>query len=265
VLLRKINRYSRKLKTNKKPLLATNVAAYVRRARKICASRSSSTEAKLRAARDAFALTMSFAFGLRISELLALDGRDIDIVDVDVAGAAARQEAVRITIRSSKNRSSPLDTHDPYRSHSSAGMLLDALDMFNTHVGFPRDDQPVWRRSTGKSADRLGRSWFVTVVKEAAPGCTPHSARVGLATDLRANGCSLDTIMACGRWRSVVALLYILGTVDCEIDTSRRLGSAGLAHDALGLRQMTPPTTDVQKFCIAAGAEDADSDSEDEL
>jgi integrase len=223
-LLRAISARQKRLTTAKKPILFREVLAYVTELLKDKHHR----QRKMRV-RDAFALTLAFIFGLRLSELLALDKNDITL-----HGAVE----VHLRLRHTKTRTSLFDTHDPFTVASQHHLLQMTFGLFNKEVGFgPNPTDPVFTRMVGRSADRLGRPWFTSVVRAAAADATPHSCRVGMATELHAARVPLHLIMAAGRWRSTAALLYILGNVDDIVEATSYLGTAKLRKVGLDLRR----------------------------
>ena len=114
-------------------------------------------------------------------------------------------------------------------------LLMRAFGVFNRVVGFVVGI-PVFHRTTGTSPDRLSRSWFDSVVKRIDPLCSPHSVRVGMATELWAAGVKLPAIMAMGRWTSAAAILYILGSLDVTLNAATQMGAADLGWSTGGLR-----------------------------
>jgi hypothetical protein len=73
----------------------------------------------------------------------------------------------------------------------------------------------------------LARSWFVDVIRAAAPGTSPHSARVGAATEMWAARVPLRDIMAVGRWTSTAAVMYVISTLEAQVEATDRIGSCG--------------------------------------
>jgi hypothetical protein len=96
---------------------------------------------------------------------------------------------------------------------------------------------PVFHRLSGSTRDALSRRWFAAVILAAAPGTVPHSARVGLATELWAAGRSIDVIMAAGRWTSAAAVLYVIGSLEDQVSATRAIG-AGLVYTGDDLRRL---------------------------
>jgi len=86
---------------------------------------------------------------------------------------------------------------------------------------------PVFHRLTGSTRDPLSRRWFADVIAKASPLTTPHSARVGLATELWAAGVGVDDIMAVGRWSSLAALMYVIGVLEDQVKATDRVGTSG--------------------------------------
>lgn len=237
VFIKQIGGRAKRTKTNKKGLLHSNVekkvefaATAVELEKKTRGGVISTATANI--ARDALALAAAYCCGLRGGELLALN---VDDIEVSVMGKDKR-DVISIRLKNTKTVRTLFSTHEPVIVRSSAPVLLKAFDAYNTAVGFPKNpNAPLWRRSTGKTRDRLGRDWFADVIQKAAPGSgvTPHSARVGFATELWAAGVPLHKIMEAGRWKSLVAMLYVLSTVDEAIETSMRLGEGKIDREAL--------------------------------
>jgi integrase len=221
-LLRAIGARVKRLTTAKSPLLFAAVEG--------CWDNACRIGTRI-ALRDGFAVVLAFVFGLRVSELLLLDEADLSLFDLH-----GPSDAIELTIRQSKTRRSLFGHHEPWRCVSAHPLLMRAFLTFEK-AGCVSQDAPLLCRMTGSTRDRLSRDWFAKVVRIAAPGCTPHSARVGCATELHAAGASLEEIMMVGRWTSMAALLYVLGSVDAQARASARLGSAGLRVAAGGLRE----------------------------
>lgn len=251
-LLKAIGARVRRLRTNKRALLFTQVEAAWSKAEGV----GSPT-----AIRDGFAIVVAFFYGLRISELLALRPEHIDPVSL-ADGAVGMQ----VTFVQCKNRRSTLMQHQPFKVTCAHPLLVRAWAAFERRLDY-YDNTPVFHRLSGSSRDPLSRSWFATVIREAAPGTTPHSARVGLATELWAAGKSLDVIMAAGRWTSPAAVLYVIGSLEDQVAATRDIGSAHLAYSGDDLRRMgmspsqfaarhhAPSTDSKQWAAIAAVAE----------
>lgn len=183
------------------------------------------------AIRDAFALVVAFFFGMRISELLALRPEDVEAVPIGDG-----THAMRITFKQCKNRRSILVQHQPFRVANGHPLLQRAWAVFEQRTEY-YDDTPMFHRMTGKTRDGLSRAWFSEVIKAAAPGTSPHSARVGLATELWASGASIDMIMAAGRWTSATAVMYVIGALDDTVKATRAIGT-GLAYSGDDLRRL---------------------------
>lgn len=245
-LLSSIGARIKKIRSAKKPVLYREVLAYCR----IC--RMTDTAISLR---DGFALVLAFTFGMRISELLQLRGRHLKVV------VLRDRPALQVTFANVKNRRSVFSTHDPYVVTAQHPLLMEMLDRFRGRVGL-EDERSVFHVLRAGKRTELTRDWFAGVVREAAPGDrTPHSCRVGMATELWAAGVPLQKIMALGRWRSLTALLYIIGNVDETLDASSCLGRAGLRASAEGLRRAlgctmprdAVPEVDADRWEVCAG------------
>jgi integrase len=211
----------KRLKTAKQPILFTEVAAAFAKAK---------ANPTFIAVRDAFALVLGFHFAMRASELLSLVGRDLSIV--------AEGTAVQIRFPNVKNRQTVFSSHDPFIVTASGDLLIEAYILFNSTIGF-RDDLSVFHAIRASTEKPLSRDWLAGVVAAAAPKRTPHSLRVGAATELYACGVDITTIMAIGRWTSTAALLYVLGTLEDTIGATSVMGKGGLRITTEGLRKAT--------------------------
>jgi integrase len=221
-LLRSIGARIKHLRTNKRALLYSEVVAFWEQCK---------TAGTPIAIRDGFALVLAFSFAMRVSELLFILGRDIKVVTL-----SPTEWAVQIAFRKVKTRQTLLGTHQPFIVTCAGPLLLEAFTLFNEKVGF-RDDLNACHAMRASTEKPLTRDWFSHVVKAAAPSATPHSCRVGAATELWAAGVSLKDIMAVGRWTSSTAILYVIGNLDDTVQASRRLGQAGLRYTADGIRR----------------------------
>jgi integrase len=212
----------KRLRTNKRALLFAQVRAAWERAEK---------EATPIAIRDAFALVVAFFFGLRVSELISLRPECIEAVRLQ-----DQSVAMKITFRQCKNRRSILMQHQPFTVACAHPLLIRAWSTFEKFFDY-FDNTPVFHRVSGSTRDPLSRTWFADVIRAAAPGTTPHSARVGLATELWAAGKSIDVIMTAGRWTSAAAVLYVVGALEDQAAATRAIGD-GLVYTGEDLRRI---------------------------
>ena len=225
-LLKAIGSRVHKLRTEKRALLFEPLRSFVDAV--LCNPAALASDI-----RDAFALCVAFFFGCRISELLAFNGEHINPIEL---GPGPDDDAIKITFVSIKTRQSLFQTHQPWEVFSAHSLLLRAFDRFNEAVRF-LDGRPVFHSIRGRSTDRLSADWFAKLIKRIDPALVPHSARVGLATEMWACGGSVDEIMAAGRWTSPAAVLYIVGSLDKMVVASRGLGKGMLRYTEDGLRQ----------------------------
>ena len=228
-LQRAIGGRARRLTTSKRPLLFHKVETFWSQSERDhdLACRTGNSLEAYRIARDGFAVVLAFAAATRVSELTSLMGRHLQIDDDNV---------LIVTFASVKNRRTLFSSHEPFKIALRLPLLLRAFDLFNTCCGFS-DDMYVFHRMSGSTRDKLSRDWFSAVVKAIDPGCSPHSVRVGAATELHAAGVPITGIMALGRWTSAAAVIYIVGCLDVTIDASARLGSAKLTFVRGDLRK----------------------------
>lgn len=232
-LLRAIGARVKRLKTSKVPLLYQEVAAFWRS----CRAKRTAV-----AARDGFAVVVGFFFGMRVSELLALGSDDVSYVTISSDGGT--RGAMRIVFRQTKTRRSLFISHDPFAVTCGHDLLMEAWAFFEEYHDF-HPGAPVFHRTPGPrgTRDKLSRDWFANLVAAAAPKATPHSCRVGLATEMWAAGRSIEEVMSVGRWSSVAALLYVVGALEDQVKATDAIGSAGALRMSNGdLRKagMTP-------------------------
>ncbi len=219
IMLKQIGARVRRLHTAKRPLLLQEVAAYWEKCEAVRSKES---------VRDGFALVLAFFYAARVSEVLALRTEDLAVT-------AAPRNVATVLFRQVKNRRSTFESHEPFRVACGHPLLLRALQLFDELVEWIPHG-PIFRREPGDSRT-MSRAWFAAIVKEAAPGATPHSARVGCATELWASGAGVDEIMAVGRWSSAAALLYVLQPMQTQLQATDRLGTGSLTHTAAGLER----------------------------
>jgi hypothetical protein len=143
--------------------------------------------------------------------------------------------AIQIRFVQTKTRSSVFITHDPFVVTCANPLLIDGFREFDEVVEF-LPDSPIFRRAR-LDPKPLSRDWFADVVRRASPAATPHSCRVGCATELWAAGASLDEIMAVGRWASSAAALYVLGSLHEQVAATDRLGDGSLVYTTAGLQR----------------------------
>lgn len=170
--------------------------------------------------RDAALLTVGLLAGLRRREIVALTVGD-------AVWDAARRE-LTLTVRRDKVNTNIIDAQAP-RTIVIAHPLLDmAWPRYTAAVGDRDAAAPLFPRLQGMTVtgDALAAATVNTIVRSLLPGAgvTPHSLRVGCATELFAAGVDTATIMELGRWSSYAALLYVLPSAD-------RLAAATRAMD----------------------------------
>ena len=212
LLLRAISARVKRLRTAKRALLFVQVCAFWHACVKIGTPI---------AIRDGFAVLVAFFFAMRVRELLALLPDDVEPVHLRDG-----RVAMRITFRTTKTRQSVFSTHDPFVVSCAHDFLISAWHVFEQHIDY-YDDVPVFHALRGATRDPLSRAWFASVVSRAAPNVTPHSCRVGCASEMWAARVPLSEIMAHGRWTSIAAVLYIVGSLEDQVAASDAIGSKG--------------------------------------
>jgi integrase len=220
-LLRHIGARTRRMTTNKRALLLKEVQSFW-----LSRERESSPDS----IRDGFALVVAFFYACRVRELLDMKAEDIEVVRL-----MDGRDAVRVAFRQTKTRRSAFISHQPFLVSSAHPVVLAALRKFDDVVEWI-PQAPVFRRAPRDPAP-LSREWFAAVVRRAAPLATPHSCRVGCATELWAAGASIDAVMAVGRWTSPAAALYVVGTVQEQVAATDRLRDGQLAYTPAGLQR----------------------------
>jgi integrase len=220
LLLQQIGSRVRRSRTPKKALLLAAVARFWQE----CAHKDTCDSL-----RDGFALVLAFFFAMRARELLTLRSEDIDYITT--AGA---RPVLRVSFRQTKTRRSIFLSHEPLHVHCGHPLLMAAFAKFDDTVEFiPRT---VVFRKQRTTPEPLDRRWLANVVQRAAPDATPHSARVGCATELWAAGATMEEVMAVGRWRSSAAALYILGPLQDQLRATDRLDGGELVYTTAGLQ-----------------------------
>ena len=217
-LQRAIGGRARRLTTSKRPLLFAEVSTFWNQCVQdhLSAKKKGLPVVAFTSVRDGFAVVLGFSAATRVSELLDLRGKHLQVDDDGV---------ILLSFASVKNRQTLFTTHQPFKVALRLPLLTEAFELFNSACGF-NDDDFIFHRASGKSRDKLSRDWFASVIKSINPECSPHSVRVGAATELHAAGVPISDIMALGRWTSAAAVIYILGCLDTTIDASAKLGTA---------------------------------------
>jgi len=234
-ILRHVGARVRRLKTAKSALLLREVNAAWQKAKRSKSHRS---------IRDGFALVVAFFFACRVRELLQMKAEDLQSITLPDG-----RSAVQIEFRQTKTRSTVFVSHDPFTVTCANPLLLEAFRAFDDVVEFI-PAAPIFRKDP-TSESMMSREWFAQVVREASPTATPHSCRVGCATELWAAGASLDEIMAVGRWTSTAATLYVLGSLHDQVAATDRLGDGGLMYTTAGLQRTVAVDGNRQGLAIA--------------
>jgi integrase len=222
-LLKAVGARAKRLKTEKRPLLWREVTAYVS---------GGLAEGSAHAVRDAFALVLAFCFATRVSELLSLRFQDVSLTR-----CTDGRQALRVTFLNTKTRQTIFGSHQPFICASANRILMEAYSAFVSHFPSGEPDAFLIQRLSGDRARPLTRDWFAHIVRSIAPAAVPHSVRVGAATELWAAGVPLPRIMAVGRWTSVAALMYVIGSLEGQVAATDRLGGGALAFSAGDLHQ----------------------------
>jgi integrase len=197
-------------KSAKHPVLLADVATFLG-----LPAKAGRTSAKRR---NGFLLALGLLFGLRRSEMVSLH-----VADIQVAGN-------RITLRvlRDKTNQSLLGQHAARTVTTEHAILGRSWLAFRSLVDSNRDS-PLFQpfdtqgRPTGRP---MAANSINGVVREAIGAhVSPHSLRVGCATELAANGVAVATIMLIGRWRTEAALRYVLPDALATCAATRGLGA----------------------------------------
>jgi integrase len=177
--------------------------------------------------RDVTMLLVARLAGLRRREIVALT-----VGDVMWNGSE-----LRVTVRRDKVNFNLIGAECP-RTVVVAHELLDAVwPLFTQHFlqqGTP-PDTPLFRHMVGVTITTggLAPDTVRTIIRERLPGLpvSPHSLRVGCATELHAAGVPIDQIMEIGRWSSLAALIYVLPSADAMARATRSMGNGAVQFD----------------------------------
>jgi len=216
-LLRRLTAGVKRKKTTKSPILIHHIRDLWQR----------TTNRTPGFIRDVTLLLVALLIGLRRREIVALTVRDV----------AWNGRELRVTVRRDKVNFNLVGAECP-RTVVASHELLDVIwPLFAARFLPPGTDPdralfPVCA-GTHITGNGLAPDTIRTIIRERLPGLpvSPHSLRVGCATELHAAGVSLDTIMEIGRWSSLAALIYVLPSADTMARATRSMGSGGVSFD----------------------------------
>lgn len=219
-----------KTKTNKAPILLHHIEDAWQKGKRT-----------LGFIRNITLLLIGLLIGLRRRELVALRQEDVQWDD-------GRKE-LRVSIVKDKTNFSIIDAQAP-RVVIAAHALLDEIwPIFASNFALDVPRGALFPVMTGSVAahTHLSPATINTIVREMLPGLavSPHSLRVGCATELHAAGKSLPLIMEIGRWRSLTALHYVLPSADMMAAATRSIGGGAITFDRAVLQRSlgTAPDT----------------------
>lgn len=224
-LIRRLTAGVKRRKTNKAPILIHHIRTLWQ----------SATAKSVAFVRDVTLLLVGLLAGLRRREIVALcvgdvlwNGRDL-----------------RVTIRRDKVNFNLIGAECP-RTVVVAHALLDEVWPRFAATFIPAGTpagRPLFRRCVGVTitADGIAPDTVRTIIRERLPGLpvSPHSLRVGCATELHAAGVSVEQIMEIGRWTSLAALLYVLPSADAMARATRAMGNGGVRLDRVLVQRET--------------------------
>ena len=228
---------TKKKKSNKAPIL-------LRHLRELWLRLGKGVSCTLGRLRNATLLVVGLLAGLRRREIVALRVGD-------VSWDAARRE-LTITVRRDKTNTNIIAAQSPRSVVVSHALLDEVWPVFAARFQLSAQDSgsPLFPEMTGctvRRAESLMPATVNTIVRESLPGLpvSPHSLRVGFATELAAAGVDIAVIMELGRWSSLAALHYVLPSADKMAEATRAIGG-GLRVDRAVLQRSlgsdpTPP------------------------
>ena len=218
---------TKKKKSEKAPIL-------LRHLRQLWERLAEGAKATLGQLRNAALLLVGLLAGLRRREIVAL-------CVGDVSWDLGKRE-LTIAVRRDKTNGNIIAAQTP-RSVVVAHELLDRVwPMFaerfkvsSRSAGWALFPQMTGCTVNGKALEPASVN---TIVRESLPGLavSPHSLRVGFATELAAAGVDIATIMELGRWSSLAALHYVLPSADKMAAATRSIGG-GLQVDRVVLQK----------------------------
>lgn len=187
-------------------------------------------------------LVLGVVAGLRRRELAALRRSD--------AVWDQRQDELTVAVRRDKTNQVITDAQEPRVIAVAHALLTEVLTTYFTRIGAQPTTAPLFPVIAGtRPTDRsLEPSTINTIVREVLPGLpvSPHSLRVGFATELHAAGVPLQVILELGRWSSLAGLLYVLPSADQMTAATRSMGSGAVSFDRVLIQRAlnagnTPP------------------------
>lgn len=211
------------LTANTKKKKSTKAPILLRHLRELWVRIGKGTSCTLGRLRNAALLVVGLLAGMRRREIVALRLGD-------ASWDAARRE-LTIAVRRDKTNTNIVAAQSP-RSVVVAHALLDEVwPVFATRFRLSEQnrDGPLFPEMTGctvRRTESLMPATINTVVRESLPGLpvSPHSLRVGFATELAAAGVDIGVIMELGRWSSLAALHYVLPSADKMAEATRAIG-----------------------------------------
>jgi integrase len=221
-LLRRLTAGVKKSKTNKAPILIHHI-------RSLWASGTRTVGF----IRDVTLLLVALLAGLRRREIVALTVQDVHWNGRELA----------ITVRRDKVNFNLIGAQCPRTVVVAHALLDEVWPLFAAtflRAGTP-GDAPLFRRCVGSTitTDGIAPDTVRTIIRERLPGLpvSPHSLRVGCATELHAAGVPIEQIMEIGRWGSLAALLYVLPSADAMARATRSMGNGGVQFDRVVLQR----------------------------
>lgn len=223
----------KRAKTNKAPILIHHLVA----------AWTAATDATYGFIRNMLLLVIGLVAGLRRRELVAL-------TVADAVWCPVRKE-LTLCVRRDKTNVTVTGAQQPRRLCVAHNLLTQVWETAAaTPLGSRPHDAPLIPKIAGRTilTTPLNPSTVNTIVRETLPGLpvSPHSLRVGFATELHAAGVPLQTILELGRWSSLAGLLYVLPSADQTTAATRRMGEGGVVFErvllqrSLGTAQQPP-------------------------
>lgn len=225
-VIRHLSGGTRRAKTTKKPILVSHLYTLFKQGMGK-APHGTMRDSEERFWRDMTLLTVGLLAGLRRREIAGLEWQDVQW--------DTKLKELRIAVRRDKTNQNILNTQHPRVVVIAHELLEMCWSRFAKVRGGA--DGPLFRVC---GTDRgIADATVATIVRERLPdlGVSPHSLRVGCATELFAAGVPPAMIMEIGRWSSLTALMYVLPSADAMASATRSMGQGVSKVDRIVLQR----------------------------
>lgn len=227
----------KRTKTDKKPILMKHI-------REIWDKATKEQLGTLVFIRDITLMLIGLLAGLRRREICGL--RPIDVVWDET------NQDLTISVRKDKTNQSIVDAQEP-RTVTVGHELLSVVwpIYIEARKGITVDNPWLFPAMSGTRVTPLGvtPSAVSTLIKHRLPnmGVSPHSLRVGMATELFAQDVPVPLIQEIGRWSSLAALLYVLPSAEAMANATRKMGATSVVDRVVLQKDLS---TDAAKWRV---------------